>query len=369
MNMLLRFLCLFICFVLHGELKVAIFTGKVQGLPPWDPDSVKRGITGSEEAVIYMSQKLAALGCKVTVFADAPEGSSYSVPGANPRFVGFDRYNEEKFDVGVCWRMPKTAAFFRQFAKKVYLWPHDLCAEQYTQVEILGFNEVLWLSRSQREQWLSINPEFVGFQKIFGNGINPEQFDEVAERKNPYSCIYASSYTRGLHVLLDIWPIVKRQFPRATLDVYYGWQKWGLLSLQEESKMKAQIRSMAFLGVREHGLVGHEELNRAYGTASFWTYPCTALVAETFCISALRAQFAGAVPVVIKGSALEETVRFGYFCRETEEYLATLLDAMSHAGEISLDMRRSQREFILQEYTWERMAAKWKALFDSGINQ
>lgn len=344
---------------------IAIITGKIQGGKPWDPDSIHSGITGSEEAVIYISQKLAQLGHRVVVLAEVPPNSPHSAKWANPRFVDFSFDDGSFFDVAISWRLPEIAALLKTRARKVYFWPHDFCSGRFSESEIKGFDDVLWLSQSQRAQWISVNPAFSQFTQIFGNAINPEQFRAIEERSNPYSCIYASSYERGLEVLLDVWPIVKKLYPRATLDIYYGWPKVGfqfLLPIQE-GKLRSSIASLGFLAVHEHGLVSHEELTRAYERASFWTYPCTTLAIETFCISALRAQFAGAIPVIIKGTALYETVPHGYFCLDKKEYLTTLLQAMADAEKISLEDRKKQRKFILEKYTWEKIAAEWSAKF------
>lgn len=354
-----------ICALAHGRETIAIFTGKITGAKPWDPDSIKSGITGSEEAVIYVSQKLAHLGYRVVVYADIPPDSPHAKAHCNPRFIDLTADNGALFDIAIAWRMPTVANILKTRARKVYFWPHDLCTTSFLATEIEGFDDILWLSESQRQQWVSLNPSFAKFTKIFGNGINPEQFKEIEERANPYSCIYGSSYERGLEVLLDIWPAVKREFPQATLDIYYGWQSLALrpISPLMEGRLRSQVASYAFLGVKEHGLVSHEELTRAYERASFWTYPCTELVVETFCISALRAQFAGAIPVVIQGSALKETVPHGYSCLRREDYLNTLLQAMRKAETISLQERKKQREFILQKYTWEAIAGQWSKLF------
>lgn len=349
---------------LYSQESICIVTGKT-GIGFWDPDRIGSGITGSEEAVIYLSQELALLGYKVLVFADIPPNSRHSLPEANPRFVGFDFRPSSRFDIAISWRMPEIGTLLREYGRRVYFWPHDLCKNPIPIENADAFDDVLWISQSQRKQWSEMNPAFARFTHIFGNGIIPEQFDEIQERKNPYSCIYASSYDRGLEVLLGIWPAVKKEFPLATLDIYYGWRNWAGFSPFEEAYLRAQITNLSFLDVREHGLVGHRELNLAYGQASFWTYPCTSLPVETFCISALRAQFSGAVPVIISGSALKETVRHGYFCKSPDEYLATLLSALRHAEEISLKERKQQREFILKEYTWKKIALKWKELFEA----
>jgi glycosyltransferase involved in cell wall biosynthesis len=340
---------------------IGIFTFPSEKLT-WDPESVKTGITGSEEAVIYISQKLVLLGYKVVVFGNPPQGSLHSLPQANPRFLKFEPANLHKVDIAIAWRMPEIASALRKYADKVYLWPHDPCTAHFKEAEIQGFDDVLWLSKWQRHQWVAMSPAFARFKKIFGNGINPEQFKQLQQRGNPYACIYGSNYARGLEILLDLWPTVKQRFPLATLDIYYGWQHWGLLTPQKETKMRRQIAELVSLGVQEHGLVGHEELNRAYEKAAFWTYPCTDV--ETFCITALRAQLAGAIPVVIARAALKETVPFGYQCSNSQEYLATLCKALQHAEEISLEERKKMGEFVLDQFTWETIAMKWHHLFE-----
>jgi glycosyltransferase involved in cell wall biosynthesis len=342
---------------------IGLFGYKDPRMQTWDPDSIKSGIVGSEEAMIYMSEKLARLGYQVVVFGNPPEGSLHSLPEANPRFVSADYNDGSLFDIAIVWRMPWMAEELRKRAKKVYLWPHDTTQGPLTESQINGFDDVLWLSQWQREHWIMFHPGFAKFTKIFGNGINPDQFDQVQERLNPYACIYGSNYSRGLEILLDIWPTIKRQFPLATLDIYYGWQNWGMLSPEKEAKMRNQVEKYSILDVQEHGLVSHEQLNQAYGRASLWTYPCIA--EETFCISALRAQLAGAIPVIIDGSALKETVRHGFKCSTSQKYLETLLKAMRVAEKITLEDRQKMGEFILKEFTWEALAGKWKELFDS----
>lgn len=340
---------------------IGIFTGGAKGQAPWDPDTIRTGITGSEESVIYMSKILANLGFRVFVFGDPPIGSLHSLASANPRYVGRTLSLSQPLDIAVAWRWPEGGSILkeRSLGKKIYLWPHDAISQS---VPSVGFDGVLWLSEWQRRQWVSLSPEFARFSEVFGNGINPEQFPAVSQRVNPYSCIYGSNYALGLELLLEIWPEVKKSFARATLDIYYGWQHWGLLSPKTERRMRDAIKFLP--DVNEHGMVGHEELNRAYGEASFWTYPC--IRSETFCISALRAQLSGAVPVVIDGSAFKETVRFGFKCPSPDEYLPLLLRAMATAEKISLEERKSMGRFILEEYTWKKVADKWYELFTQG---
>lgn len=341
---------------------VAIFTYKVLGANAWGPESIKSGIHGSEEAVIYMSQKLATRGYKVVVFGHPIPNSPHSLTDANPRFIDVNADYTSHFDIAISWRMPDIARQLKLRADKVYLWPHDVNYQKLSDDLVLGFDGVLWLSAWQREQWCSVNPGFSRYTTIFGNGINLDHFNAIQERKNPYSCIYSSNYARGLDILLNIWPVVKSRFPRATLDIYYGWQHWGLLSQAKVDMMRAQVAALASFGVTEHGLVSHEELTRAHERVSLWTYPCIA--PETFCITAIRAQAAGNIPVIIEGTALKETVRHGYKCTDPDTYLFTLLEAMQSIEKTTVQDRLKLREFILEEYTWDVLAGKWKEFFE-----
>ncbi len=339
---------------------IGIVTYKVSALEPWDPDTLQKGITESEEAVIFVSQKLAKLGFKVIVFADPPKGSLHSTIDANPRYVNLGLIHQIPLDIAISWRMPLIGGDLRRMAKKVYLWPEDTIEYTINPAIDLAFDNVLWISEWQRKQWIHFVLQFAKFTRTFGHAINPEEFLPAVQRENPYSCIYESNYGHGLEILLTIWPTVKQHYPRATLDVYYGWQHSDSLSPEKEARMRNLLSTLQ--DVQEHGLVGHAELNSAYRKTSFWTYPCIA--SETFCTAALRAQMSGVIPIIIEGSALKETVRHGFRCNKPENYLGILLEAMREAEKIPVDQREQMKQFILEKYTWEKIAAGWVEVFN-----
>lgn len=348
--------------MVHRTKTIGIFTIKRSDVEPWDPNSIQSGIAGSEEAVIYISEHLAQQGYDVIVFGDPPANSKYKSHTSNPRYVDVNFDDFPRLDIAISWRMYALALDLKKIANKVFLWPHDICSHRLSEKEIKAFDGVLWLSEWQKNNWTRINPGLKKFNKVFGNGINPDQFQDIEERKNPYSCIYGSNYARGLDLLLSIWPQVKKTFPRATLDIYYGWEGFGILSEEKSHSLRQIIKNLASLDVLEHGKIGHEALNQAYSKASFWTYPCTNV--EVFCISALRAQYAGAIPVTIRGSALSETVRHGYSALHKDHYLSTLIRAVQQAANAPVSQRSQMREFIDKEYTWKIIAQKWKNLFE-----
>lgn len=124
---------------------------------------------------------------------------------------------------------------------------------------------------------------------------------------------YYSSYDRGLECLLDMWPKIKERVPEATLDIYYGWNQFDKFHAKDPQKMKwkwQMIRKMNQDGVKEHGRVNHTDLAKAMKEIQVWAYPTE--FTEIHCITALKAQEAGCIPVTTNVGALKETVLSGW---------------------------------------------------------
>src|SRR6185437_10022328 len=120
-KLLLTILCL--AWSIAYPTQIAIVTVKNPAAAPWDPDSVRKGITGSEEAVIYISEQLAQLGYQVSVYGDPPPKSVHSLPEANPRFLNLTQFDgKTKFDIAIAWRFPQLGPIFKNHAPKVYFW-------------------------------------------------------------------------------------------------------------------------------------------------------------------------------------------------------------------------------------------------------
>ena len=123
---------------------------------------------------------------------------------------------------------------------------------------------------------------------------------------------YFSSYDRGLECLLDMWPEIKKQVPDATLTIAYGWNTYDSVHKHDPAKMKwkwQMIRKMHDVGAKEVGRLNHEDLAKLMKTIKVWCYPTE--FTEIHCITALKAQEAGCVPVTTDVGALKETVQFG----------------------------------------------------------
>src|SRR6185436_8400804 len=108
----------------------------------------------------------------------------------------------------IVWRHLSAVGSLLPYADKTLLWLHDLHpASAFAGVPLAELAAVIWLSRFQHDAagGEATVPRSLSF--FSANGIVPEQFEDSGKsRRDPFRCIYASNYMRGLEVLLRCWP-------------------------------------------------------------------------------------------------------------------------------------------------------------------
>lgn len=173
----------------------------------------------------------------------------------------------------------------------------------------LGKYNIYWTSwfKARQEDYLEFDERIVlskFHQRIFGDNSRivplscyPE--DLVGGVKIPRQCLYSSSPDRGLDFLLSIWKEVEERTGAKLISTY-----------------KKDI--------------SESDMCNLYRTSQFWLHPGMGI--ELFCISAVKAQVAGCIPVVIPEQALAETVRYGV--RTTKErFKEDLIEAIINPPE------------------------------------
>lgn len=180
---------------------------------------------------------------------------------------------------------------------------------------------------------------------------------------------WGSSYDRGLDILLNMWPKIKKAHPDATLDICYGWNLFvkGYQNNPERMAWKDKIdKLMEQEGITHHGRVDQKKLQKIMLKCGIWAYPT--YFQETNCITALQCQRDGVVPVTIELAGLKLTVGSGIkikgdiYLRETkEQYLKELIDLM---GDEKRWLKESKRGIAFSKlFSWERIADKWEEYF------
>ncbi len=337
----------------------------------WSPHSLSDGIGGSEEAVIHMAAALAARGHDVTVI-NARSGPPRRFAG-----VTWDSYEAPRrgpADIGIVWRRPGLLwRVDRDAVGKLYLWLHDMLPEATVLERLDAFSKVMVLSRFHRNHYPSIPADRI-FQTA--NGLAASEF-ERDEPRDPQLMVYGSCYSRGLRTLLTNWRRIRQAAPAARLNIFYGWQTIQKNNPARYERIRRVLEPlMQQDGICHLGRIGQGEVARQYATAGIWAYPCS--FPETSCISAMKAQAAGAVPAVIPSGALDETVRHGFrtmrgltdfeglptprrLINEWIDGLVGLLRAPERQVRIRAEMIPDAR----RRFSWATVADAWESEFVS----
>jgi len=187
--------------------------------------------------------------------------------------------------------------------------------------------------------------------------------------------IYTSSYDRGLEHLLAIWPDVKKAVPEATLDIYYGFQLFDRFHANNPSSMSWKDKMLEMMkaeGVTEHGRLPQADLAEEMKKSGIWAYPVH--FGEINCISALKAQAYGAVPVVVNYAALETTVQFGIkvngdiYDQETKDAFKEQLIWALQNPDWQEEVRKPMMKWASKKFTWANIASEWDNEFEGKEN-
>jgi glycosyltransferase involved in cell wall biosynthesis len=150
----------------------------------------------------------------------------------------------------------------------------------------------------------------------FPNGINLERFlgKEVKRQKNKF--IWSSSPDRGLDVVLDMWPMIRKMLPGAELHVFYGWNNYDkVVEWTNDPYMKLfkkgvidRVKALENEkgGVYMRGRVDQDTLAEEFLSAEYLPY--FGYFLETNCITALEAQAAGCVPFITNIGGAPENI-------------------------------------------------------------
>jgi glycosyltransferase involved in cell wall biosynthesis len=333
-----------------GDNSICIFA--LTDLEDWSPKAIDKGIGGSEEAVIYLSRELAALGYEVTVFNNCgeQEGTYHGVHYKNV----IDFNIRDNFNILISWR---TNIFSHKLnAKKKIIWLHDIPQLTMTKEQYNDIDKIVVLSQFHASQLPYICPK----EKVYisTNGINAVDFiglDDIP--RESHRCIYASSYNRGLERLLEIWPEVRKEVPDATLHIYYGWGVYDSYvkgNYMKDGGFKEMMTNlMNQPGVFEHGKVGHKELLKEYAKSEVFAYPCTYL-GEINCIALTKAIATGCTVVSNNHQIMME--RSPYPTVSNEEYKDYLIRTLKNGVKGGI----VDKNKYIENNSWEAVAKDWK---------
>lgn len=271
------------------------------GFYEWDEHiAAKRGIGGSETAVVHLARQLHKLtGRKIRVFNNRP--TEKAIDGVHYQPAGLVANYMQEFE-------PAAHIAWRHAAKltevPTYVWCHDLFAPGMELQQ--NYHQALALSKfhSKYIQNLVGLPE--DKIRITRNGIDPERFKNLGHiQRNWKTVVWTSSPDRGLERAIAVMDKLRQSVPDAKLEIYYGFD-----NLLKNGK-KADVEMMQALiaerpWISYYGNIEQSLLAERIAAAGCWLYPTNFM--ETFCITAIEMLCAGTPMVVRKWGALPDTL-------------------------------------------------------------
>lgn len=302
----------------------------------------KRGLGGSESAIIYLTNELNNLGFEVTVL-NKLEGMSHTKFN-NVRYVDLEDAKSiqyEKFDIIIGSR---NATIFAPLEwKDDYINEFGLDIEPYNKIIKSASYRVLWLHDTfcmgDEDMQVLLADGFI--DKVFtltdwhsnyiSNGIHLDKDNlrhpgfmknkmfytrNGAINRNPYVSledkdemlfVYNSSITKGMVPLIEeVWPLVIKKYPEAKLKVIGGYY-----SFKDDSEDSFEKR---FHDLKEKndgknnvlftGIISQQEISDILKEATYFLYPN--IYPETFGISVTEAILNNVIPITCNFGGLEE---------------------------------------------------------------
>jgi glycosyltransferase involved in cell wall biosynthesis len=340
----------------------------------WSPKNEKAGgIGGSEEAVLNLSRELNKLGYRVTVYTNTGSDDGVYDGVVWKMFTEFN--GKDKFDTIVLWRANGLLEY--EIDANVKLFDlHDVpMFGDWNEEKSNKVNKLMVKSEYHKSLFPEVKPEKI---VISTNGINSTQFKKKIDREE-FRCFYSSAIDRGLDILLDMWPKIKEKVPKATLHIYYGFQTFKALNKHNPERMRyvnnieKKMNDMASLGVVYHGRVSHDELADEMLKSDVWLYPT--YFPEISCITAMKAQAAGAIPVCTDYAALDETVQYGkkiggdiYIEEIQAEFINAAVEVLNNS-KFKKEQRKLMMPWAQDKFSWTNVAKEWDKTINDEHNR
>jgi len=323
------------------------------GWEPWTgKDILTKGLGGSETWIIETARNLKNFN--VMVFCKCEKPEMFENVGYNPieNFNNFIANNVVKYCIISRYTQYIPVAL-NGHAENVGLIFHDTLSPELI---IPKHPKLKWIFGLTDWHCDLIKRTFPQFKEIIftqNYGIN-KSFNKI---KIKNSFIYSSFPNRGLVVLLQMWPRIKKLLPDAVLNIYCDLDhEWSNKIAPDEMKLIKTLIKVNKNGINSHGWVSKETLNSAWKTAEYWLYPCK--FEETFCLTAVEAAITGTLAITNNLAALGETVgNRGLIVHGnvlTQEWQDTVMEKLTN-----LDQEFKKKR-IEENYQWA-MERSWKS--------
>ena len=376
----------------------------------YDGDTLnRRGLGGSESAVILSAQEMAKLGFDVSVFNACDEDDNRPGVYNNVQYRPLHELGTDTYDIVISSRCvypfiteniysyPQTSDrkfdynIFKQIRENARLkvfWMHDTFCWGDDILEDLVVSKAIdeiWTLSDFHSMYIMncSHPRMRSYEVLRNhvwttrNGI-VKYFDSVdLDAKDPNMFIFNANMSKGLQPLLDlVWPRVTAKLPNARLTVIGGYYKLGAAFADDDQESEFMKIAGAHLDndtITFTGIIKQSQVAEISAKASYFIYP--AALPETYSISTLESLYANTPLLTCRFGALEETAsRHSYYIDyasvpnglfpninpETQADLFADMVVTAYNNPAEHRARMTALEEVKKLAGWEVVALEWK---------
>ena len=371
----------------------------------------RRGLGGSESAVILISRELVKLGLEVTVYnaCDEDDCAPGTYDGVEYRSLKELHRGMPAYDVVISsrcvtpfvtqpWRhhaqfTPRKidyAAFdhMQRTAKHKVVWMHDTFCQGDHLLEDLtvsGAIDEIWTLTDFHTFYVAncSHPKLRNYEVLRNhlwttrNGVVDHGVQVDPTLKHPDLFVFNANMSKGLGALLNhVWPQVKQRIPQAKLTVVGGHYRLGSAfgHNQEQTEFEKLVEPhVQDPSIKFTGIVTQKQVAEIFAMASFFIYPTEQ--PETYGISTLESLFQQTPLITCRFGGLEETATehsyvIDYSLTPNSVYpnvdqtaqVKKFVDAVvaAHADSEQLSQRQQSLTQIRDIVSWADVALEWK---------
>jgi glycosyltransferase involved in cell wall biosynthesis len=328
---------------------------------------------GSEIAITTLSRELVKLGYNVSVLSKCSNPGKYH----GVQYYSIDRakelLEEKGCDIFLSQSYPPIFDLNIKAKKKIFYTGASYTVrgmkplkEAFLQNKIDHFFFVSKWQADHFQREFLLDPKKIYITK---NGFDPSLLDPKI-KKEKFRMVYFSSPSRGLDVLLSIFPKIRKRYPSCELHIFSDYEFYGHGKGSGATEHPEIYKKLEQPNVVSRGNILHSELVREVQRASILAYPSH--FEETSCMAAIESQATGTVPVTTGLAALNETVKdneTGILIKGNSrslfykwKYLRSIYDLFSNERKWRA-LSEAGISRMKKEYTWSGIALEWDKFF------
>lgn len=342
-----------------------------------------QGLTGSESSCFFFAKAMVKRGHDVSLYVPTKDNKSYHWEGIT--VLPLTKLGEARKPPKVFYSWNETNPLMYTPSSSLRIMNMQLNDMPYCEPKSFDSVDVFTsVSPSHRDHIRKFTPGHEHKWEIIANCVDDSLFDLSIPKKKG-KMVFCSSPDRGLHLLLEHYPRIKKECPWASLHIFYPFDKWynSLQSVNQDSpliwkefKQRGDYIKYALdamkngFDIHHRQAVSVNQMHKEICESDVAPYPVSCpTFTEGFSVSTMQFCYGKAVPILSRqdsigqiygdsGAPIVKTPTT-QFMNEFTDYTIRALTDEKWANDI-----REKTHAFAQEFTFDREVLKLEALID-----